>query len=153
MTDPQTGIFLVAWSITVSDPQQSIRFYEALGFKHCGGSVRTVERDSEMARMMGLQSAKTRVDYLARPDGRLELNSFEEPKSFSKGALKPANRTGANAMHFGCADANALAKRLVELGGKIIAGSDGRYAMADPDGVRIQFASAKPEMIKAVFGE
>jgi len=144
---------MVAWSITVSDSQRSIRFYEALGFRHCGHATQTVEPDNFMAKVLGLPKAKSRVDYMARSDTRLELMSFEDPKTFREGALKPANRTGPNAMHFGVGDADTLAKRLVELGGTIIASADGRYAIADPDGVRVQFSNAKPDALKQLFGE
>lgn len=153
MTNAQIELETISTSLTVSDMDRALRFYcEGLGYKKGAEQKHEFDPNSEAAKALDITSAITRVCFVSRPHSRLEIISYERPKTALKLVQKPPAQPGLNALHYRTPNVKALAARLVELGGTIVQSfGDERCIVADPDGMRIQFAAVPAEAIQAVF--
>src|SRR3974390_1626647 len=157
MSNNQTDYHVIALRFGVSDLDRSIRFYcEGLGFVVTGIREADVKANSEEAKFFGLPTAKFRGTMLSRPEIGLEMVQFLEPLSHVQTA-PPINQPGLSGFVINLEDVEGVAKRLVELGGKIT--FDGKtgggvfrsFVVTDPDGVRIQLVNAPLNVVKAAL--
>ena len=145
----------VAFSITVSDMERSRRFYsEGLGFKLSPPQTAEFAAGSEDAKDLNLPSgAKLSSCFAWRAHMRLEILCYTQPAPVA-GDVKAPNRTGMNQLHFATTDVKGLVDRLVSLGGTVVeAWGVQRAIVADPDGVRINFAAVPFAVVRGIFGE
>ena len=145
----------IAFSITVSDFDRSRRFYgEGLGFKLGPQQTTEFAAGSEDAKDMNLPGGvKLSSCFAWRAQMRLEILSYTQPAPVA-GDVKPPNQTGMNALHFATTDVKGLVDRLVSLGGTVVkAWGVQRAIVADPDGVRINFAAVPFAVVRGIFGE
>ena len=149
----------VATQISVADLDRSTRFYcDGLGFKEGPSSgMQVAEPGSEIAKMLGMPSARFQSRILLRSDGNLEMIQYYDPTP-QRDPTSAAPRVGATGMLFNCPDAPSAAARLVELGGTLTyGGKDGAtgqfhsYFVFDPDGIRIQLTSLPEEVMKQMM--
>ena len=157
MSNAQTDYHLIALRFAVSDLDRSIRFYcDGLGFAASGIRESEVKPNSEEAKFFGLPSARFRGTMLSRPEIGFEMVQFLEPLSKTQSA-PPVNQPGLSGFVVNLEDVEGVAKRLVELGGKIT--FDGKtgggvfrsFVVTDPDGVRIQLVNAPLNVVKAAL--
>jgi len=154
MTEAIDDIHAIGWILIVSDLGRSVTFYrDGLGFKE----GQTVQRGSEAAHNLQLESCKFKMCFLARPDFRLNLIEFAEPEAIGDGSRRPTQSLGPLQMAFSCADQDAVSARLVALGGTLVhsgmsaSGKSRLVTVADPDGFRIELNSASMADIRTMF--
>ena len=156
MTEITGEMHSIAWALIVSDLRRSSRFYcEGLGFRE----GQTVQRGDEAARTLELESCRFQMQFISRPDMRLNLIRFEEPEAIGDGVRKSALTLGPLLMSFTCPDPVGASERLVKLGGTLIhkgVSASGRFdiaTVADPDGFRVELNSAPFEQVLTMFGQ
>ncbi|MFP6563863.1 MAG: VOC family protein [Myxococcota bacterium] len=130
--------------VCVRDCAASLRFYcEGLGFREVGAlEVEGAPSDT----LLELEGVKLRAVYLERDGQRLELLDFRAPGSVGAGEPREMNRRGLTHLSFRVSDADAVALKLAELGGRILEATRTRAPdfdavalfVLDPDGTRIE---------------
>ena len=135
------------WShigLCVADLARSRRFYcEGLGFREAG--LLAVE-GPPVDTLLELEGVKLRAVYLERDGTRLELLNFDSPGFEGEASARPMNQRGLTHLSFRVEDADAVASRLQELGGRCLeatrTGNPEFHAIAlfvlDPDGTRLE---------------
>ena len=157
MTDLLDDLRVGLWNFCVADLEQSTRFYrDGLGFVEGQTMSATIEVGSEMARGWNLaEGGKVSSRFLSRPDIKLSLMQFEEPKPVGDRHRKPINQLGLRSLTFICSNPKAIAARLEELGGKIVHDDQrGRFdalLVTDPDGVLLQLEAIPDGVLEAAF--
>jgi catechol 2,3-dioxygenase-like lactoylglutathione lyase family enzyme len=133
------------FGICVSDLGRSLRFYcDGLGFER----AESHEIGSEFAQLMDLPDVAVTSQFIRRGTSAIELLAFQEPEPFGDQERRPVNQLGLTHLSFRVSDVEAVAARLVELGGTRVASSkttidfggtplDFVYC-TDPDGVRVE---------------
>ena len=137
--------------LCVSDLARSVRFYsEGLGFRE---ALRLSFSGEPSATLLELDEVRFTAVYLRRDGLLLELLHYDAPTAIGEVAPRAMNARGLTHLSMRVASADAVAARLVELGGCVlghtrIANPDlGASAMfvLDPDGTRIElFESERP---------
>ena len=135
------------WShigLCVADLDRSHRFYcEGLGFREMGHlDVQGAPVDT----LLELEGVELRAVYLERDGTRLELLHFDSPGCEGEATPRPMNQRGLTHLSFRVEDANAVASRLQELGGRCLestrTGNPDFHAIAlfvvDPAGTRLE---------------
>jgi glyoxylase I family protein len=133
------------FGICVSDLAVSLRFYcEALGF----AKAESHDIGTEFARLMDFEDVAVTSQFIRKGTTAIELLSFAEPAPFGDGQRRPVNQLGLTHLSFRVSDVEAVAARVVELGGTRVESSRTTIDFAgtplefvyctDPDGVRIE---------------
>jgi lactoylglutathione lyase len=133
------------FGICVSDLDRSLRFYcDALGFE----KAENHEIGTEFARLMDLPDVAVTSQFIRRGTTAIELLAFHEPAPFGDGQRRPVNQLGLTHLSFRVTDVEAVAAKVVALGGTRVDTSrttidfDGTplefVYCTDPDGVRIE---------------
>ncbi|HEY6474901.1 MAG TPA: VOC family protein [Acidimicrobiales bacterium] len=133
------------FGICVSDLERSLAFYSgALGFE----KAESHEIGSEFAALMDLPDVAVTSQFIRRGPTAIELLAFSEPSPFGDTTRRAVNQLGLTHLSFRVADVEAVAARVVELGGAIVESSRttidfGGTALqfvycTDPDGVRVE---------------
>ena len=135
------------WShlgLCVADLDRSRRFYvEGLGFDE----VSTLEvRGLAVDTLLELEDTQLRAVYLERDGARLELLGFASPGVRGKGTERAMNQLGLTHLSFRVENADAVASRLQQLGGRRLdatrTSNEEFQAIAlfvlDPDGTRLE---------------
>jgi lactoylglutathione lyase len=133
------------FGICVSDLDRSLRFYcEALGFEKAESHA----IGSEFAQLMEFSDVSVTSQFIRRGTTAIELLAFSEPAPFGDGQRRAVNQLGLTHLSFRVADVEAVAARVVELGGAVVDSSRttidfGGTALefvycTDPDGVRVE---------------
>lgn len=132
--------------ICVSDLERSVAFYcDGLGFERAEAH----EVGAEFGALMELDGLRLRSQFLRGPGGvALELLAFASPAPTGDGRRRPLNALGLTHLSVRVDDVDAVAARLVALGGAVVDGTrttiptGGRpldfVYLTDPDGVRIE---------------
>lgn len=131
--------------ICVRDLERSVRFYaEGLGFE----PAESHRVGPEFAALMGVEGLDLRSQFLRGHGLAIELLGFESPPATGDGRPRPLNRTGLTHLSVRVDDVDAVAARLVALGGAVLDGTRTRLATGgrpldflyctDPDGVRVE---------------
>ena len=156
MTDLLDDLRMAVWTICVADLEEATRFYcEGLGFTEGQSITNTIEAGSDMAKGFDIPSGKTRGRFVSRPDAHLYLLQFEEPRPVGGRGRKPTNQIGPRSIIFTCSSPKAIAKRLEDLGGKIVHEAQGgpfeAVLVTDPDGSSIQLENLPFAAFEAAF--
>jgi catechol 2,3-dioxygenase-like lactoylglutathione lyase family enzyme len=133
------------FGICVSELDRSLRFYcEGLGFERAESHA----IGSEFAALMDLPEVSVTSQFIRKGTTAIELLAFQQPPSFGDATRRPVNQLGLTHFSFRVGDVNAVADRLVELGGTIVESSRTSIDFGgtrllfvyctDPDGVRIE---------------
>jgi lactoylglutathione lyase len=133
------------FGICVSDLERSLRFYcEALGFE----TAESHQIGSEFARLMDLPDVAVTSQFIRREGTAIELLAFSEPAPFGDGERRAVNQLGLTHLSFRVAEVEAVAAKVVELGGAVVESSRTTVEFGgtplefvyctDPDGVRIE---------------
>ncbi len=133
------------FGICVSDLERSLRFYcGALGFE----KAESHQIGSEFARLMDLPDVAVTSQFIRREGTAIELLAFTEPAPFGDGARRAVNQLGLTHLSFRVADVEAVASKVVELGGAVVESSRTTIDFGgtplefvyctDPDGVRVE---------------
>jgi lactoylglutathione lyase len=133
------------FGICVSDLERSLRFYcEALGFER----AESHQIGSEFARLMDLPDVAVTSQFIRREGTAIELLAFSEPAPFGDGERRAVNQLGLTHLSFRVAEVEAVAAKVVELGGAVVESSRTTVEFGgtplefvyctDPDGVRIE---------------
>ena len=133
------------FGICVSDLDRSLRFYcDALGFR----AAESHEIGSEFAQLMDLEEVKVTSQFIRKGTTAIELLAFSEPAPFGDTERRAVNRLGLTHLSFRVTDVEAVAAKVVELGGTRVASSRTTIEFGDtplefvyctdPDGVRIE---------------
>jgi catechol 2,3-dioxygenase-like lactoylglutathione lyase family enzyme len=137
--------------LCVSDLARSRRFYcEGLGFAE---ALRLEFAGEPSATLLGLPGVRFVALYLRRDGLLLELLHYDAPGAIGDVAARPMNARGLTHLSMRVASADAVAARLVELGGRVLGqtrianpdlGASAVFVL-DPDGTRIElFESTRP---------
>ena len=132
--------------ICVDDAEASMRFYcDALGFE----PAEAFTVGAEFGQLMEIDDVGLRSQFLTRDGVRIELLYFDSPGHEGGPARRPINKLGLTHLSFRVDDVDAVAAKIEELGGTVVAetrttfdnpaGSplDFLYC-TDPNGVRIE---------------
>jgi catechol 2,3-dioxygenase-like lactoylglutathione lyase family enzyme len=105
--------------INVSDLEQAIEFFEALGLER--GNEASVE-GQEVDRIVGLAGVRTDLTFMRTPDGhsQLELVQFNSPDTPPGDPQAPANTPGISHLCFAVDDLRATLARLEGRGGELV---------------------------------
>jgi catechol 2,3-dioxygenase-like lactoylglutathione lyase family enzyme len=105
--------------INVSDLDQAIEFFQALGLER--GDEASVE-GREVDRIVGLAGVRTDLTFMRTPDGhsQLELVKFNSPESPSGNPQAPAHTPGLRHLCFAVDDLDAVLPRLQAKGGEMV---------------------------------
>jgi lactoylglutathione lyase len=133
------------FGICVSDLERSLRFYcEALGFE----KAESHQIGSEFAGLMDLPDVAVTSQFIRRGTVAIELLAFSEPAPFGDGLRRAVNQLGLTHLSFRVADVEAVAAKVVELGGALVESSRTTIDFGgtplefvyctDPDGVRVE---------------
>lgn len=140
-----TGPAFSHFGICVSDLERSLAFYcGALGFE----KAETTEVGSDFAGLMELPDVALTSQFIRRGPTAIELLAFHEPDPFGDRTRRAVNQFGLTHLSFRVDDVEAVAARIVELGGSIVGSSRTTIDFAgtalefvyctDPDGVRVE---------------
>src|SRR5262245_46206530 len=137
--------------LCVSDLARSLRFYcEGLGFQEAS---RLAFQGDPSATLLDLPDVDLTAVFVRRDGLVLELIHYTAPDTIAERAPRAMNALGLTHLSMRVADADGVAARLVDLGGRVlehtrIANPDlGASAVfvLDPDGIRIElFESERP---------
>jgi glyoxylase I family protein len=129
--------------ICVSDLARATRFYcDGLGFS----LAESHEVGTPFARLIGIEGElDLRSQFIEQGGVRLELLGFATPAATGSGELRPMPRCGLTHLSVNVDDIDAVAGRLVDLGGTVLPetrttlgpGVEFLYC-TDPDGTRIE---------------
>jgi lactoylglutathione lyase len=133
------------FGICVSDLERSLRFYcDALGFEQA--ESHTI--GSEFAALMDLPDVSVTSQFIRKGTTAIELLAFSEPTPYGDGERRAVNQLGLTHLSFRVDDLNAVAAKVVELGGAIVESSRTTIDFGgtplefvyctDPDGVRVE---------------
>ncbi len=133
------------FGICVSDLDRSLRFYcDGLGFEKAESHA----IGAEFAALMDLPDVSVTSQFIRKGTTAIELLAFSEPAPFGDGARRPVNQLGLTHLSFRVDDVNAVAAKVVELGGAIVESSRTTIDFGgtplefvyctDPDGVRVE---------------
>jgi catechol 2,3-dioxygenase-like lactoylglutathione lyase family enzyme len=133
------------FGICVSDLDTSLRFYcDALGFEKAESHV----IGSEFAQLMDLPDVSVTSQFIRKGTVAIELLAFSEPTPFGDKVRRAVNHLGLTHLSFRVADVEAVAAKVVELGGTVVASSRTTIDFGgtplefvyctDPDGVRVE---------------
>jgi glyoxylase I family protein len=132
--------------ICVSDLERSVAFYtEGLGFERA--ESHTI--GPEFGRLMEVDGVELRSQFLRRDGASIELLHFESPGSTGDDTRRAMNELGHTQLCVRVTAVDAVAKRLVGLGGAVHRGTRTTFGepgpgaldfvyCTDPDGVRIE---------------
>jgi catechol 2,3-dioxygenase-like lactoylglutathione lyase family enzyme len=133
------------FGICVSDLERSLRFYcEALGFEQ----AESHEIGTDFARLMEFPDVAVTSQFIRKGTTAIELLAFSEPAPFGDGVRRAVNQLGLTHLSFRVADVDAVAAKVVELGGSVVDVSRTTIDFGgvplefvyctDPDGVRVE---------------
>jgi catechol 2,3-dioxygenase-like lactoylglutathione lyase family enzyme len=133
------------FGICVSNLEESLRFYcDALGFEKA--EIHVI--GSEFAPLMDLPDVTVTSQFIRKGSTAIELLAFSEPAPFGDKERRAVNQLGLTHLSFRVADVEAVAAKVVELGGTRVATSRTTIDFGgtplefvyctDPDGVRIE---------------
>jgi catechol 2,3-dioxygenase-like lactoylglutathione lyase family enzyme len=133
------------FGICVSDLDRSLRFYcDALGFD----KAEQHDIGAEFAQLMDLSEVAVTSQFIRKGATAIELLSFRQPEPFGDGERRAVNQLGLTHLSFRVADVEAVAARIVALGGSRVDSSRTTIDFGgtplefvyctDPDGVRIE---------------
>jgi catechol 2,3-dioxygenase-like lactoylglutathione lyase family enzyme len=133
------------FGICVSDLDRSLRFYcEALGFE----KAESHQIGSEFARLMEFDDVAVTSQFIRKGSTGIELLAFAEPAPFGDGVRRAVNQLGLTHLSFRVDDVEAVAAKVVELGGSVVESSRTTIDFGgvplefvyctDPDGVRVE---------------
>jgi catechol 2,3-dioxygenase-like lactoylglutathione lyase family enzyme len=133
------------FGICVSDLDRSLRFYcDALGFE----KAEQHDIGAEFAQLMDLSEVAVTSQFIRKGATAIELLSFRQPEPFGDGERRAVNQLGLTHLSFRVADVEAVAARIVALGGSRVDSSRTTIDFGgtplefvyctDPDGVRIE---------------
>jgi catechol 2,3-dioxygenase-like lactoylglutathione lyase family enzyme len=133
------------FGICVSDLDTSLRFYcDALGFEKAESHV----IGSEFAQLMDLPDVSVTSQFIRKGTVAIELLAFSEPTPFGDKVRRAVNQLGLTHLSFRVADVEAVAAKVAELGGAVVAtsrttidfgGTPLKFVYCtDPDGVRVE---------------
>lgn len=134
--------------LCVSDLEQSKRFYcEGLGFRRRSG----VEVSGEPSdTLLGLEDCELEAVYLERDGFCLELLHYRAPGAAGDGTPVAMNARGFTHLSFRVEDADATARSLARLGGRVLEHSRIEIPhvpatavfVVDPDGARLELTQS-----------
>jgi lactoylglutathione lyase len=133
------------FGICVSDLERSVRFYcEALGFEKAESHA----IGSEFAQLMDFPDVTVTSQFLRKGMAAMELLAFSDPAPFGDRERRAVNQLGLTHLSFRVGDVEAVAAKVVELGGAIVESSRTTLDFGgtplqfiyctDPDGVRVE---------------
>jgi lactoylglutathione lyase len=133
------------FGICVSDLERSLRFYcGALGFEKAESHA----IGTEFARLMDLSDVEVTSQFIRRDHTAIELLAFRRPSPFGDQERRAVNQLGLTHLSFRVSDVEAVAARVVELGGAVVESSRTTIDFGgtplqfvyctDPDGVRVE---------------
>jgi catechol 2,3-dioxygenase-like lactoylglutathione lyase family enzyme len=133
------------FGICVHDLDRSLRFYcDALGFEKAESHA----IGSEFANLMDLPQVAVTSQFIRKGTTAIELLAFTEPAPFGDGERRAVNQLGLTHLSFRVDDINAVAAKVVALGGSIVESSRTTIDFGgpplefvyctDPDGVRVE---------------
>ncbi|HEY2214283.1 MAG TPA: VOC family protein [Acidimicrobiales bacterium] len=133
------------FGICVTDLERSLRFYcEALGFE----KAESHEIGTDFARLMEFPDVDVTSQFIRKGSTAIELLAFREPTPFGDGVRRAVNQLGLTHLSFRVADVDAVAAKVVELGGTVVDVSRTTIDFGgvplefvyctDPDGVRVE---------------
>jgi catechol 2,3-dioxygenase-like lactoylglutathione lyase family enzyme len=133
------------FGICVSDLERSLHFYcDGLGFEKAESHA----IGSEFAALMDLPDVSVTSQFIRREQTAIELLAFSEPAPVGSRERRPVQQLGLTHLSFRVRDTEAVAARLVELGGTVVdssrteidfGGTPLRFVYCtDPDGVRVE---------------
>jgi catechol 2,3-dioxygenase-like lactoylglutathione lyase family enzyme len=133
------------FGICVSDLDRSLRFYtEAFGFEKAESHV----IGQEFARLMDFPDVVLTSQFIRKGATAIELLAFTEPSPFGDRERRAVNQLGLTHLSFQVSDLEAVAAKVVELGGAIVETSRTTIDLGetplrfvyctDPDGVRVE---------------
>jgi lactoylglutathione lyase len=133
------------FGICVSDLERSLLFYcEALGFE----KAESHQIGTEFARLMEFDDVSVTSQFIRKGTTAIELLSFADPAPFGDGVRRAVNQLGLTHLSFRVADVEAVAAKVVELGGSVVEASRTTIDFGgvplefvyctDPDGVRVE---------------
>jgi catechol 2,3-dioxygenase-like lactoylglutathione lyase family enzyme len=133
------------FGICVRDLERSLRFYcEALGFEKAESHA----IGSEFAKLMELPDVAVTSQFIRKGTTAIELLAFTEPAPFGDGERRAVHQLGLTHLSFRVDDVNAVAAKVVALGGSIVESSRTTIDFGgtplefvyctDPDGVRVE---------------
>lgn len=131
--------------VCVSDLGASLRFYcEALGFER----AERHEIGQDFAALMELDRVALTSQFVRRGPTAIELLAFAEPRPEGTAHRRPVHRLGLTHLSFRVRDVAAVARRIAEFGGAVVAPTMTSIELGpatlefvyctDPDGVRIE---------------
>jgi catechol 2,3-dioxygenase-like lactoylglutathione lyase family enzyme len=131
--------------ICVSDLERSLRFYcGALGFEQAESHA----IGTEFAALMDLPDVAVTSQFIRREGTAIELLAFSEPEPFGPTGRRAVHQLGLTHLSFRVADVEAVAARVVALGGTRVGTSRTSIPFGDtslefvyctdPDGVRVE---------------
>ena len=134
--------------LCVSDLARSLRFYcEGLGFQEAS---RLAFQGGPSATLLELPDVDLEAVFLRRDGLVLELIRYAQPTATGDRAPRAMNRLGLSHLSMRVAGADAVAARLVELGGRVLEqtrienpelGASAVFVL-DPDGTRIELVDS-----------
>ena len=133
------------FGICVSDLERSLRFYcDALGFE----KAESHQIGAEFAALMDFDDVSVTSQFIRKGHTAIELLSFSEPAPFGDKQRRAVNQLGLTHLSLRVRDVEAVAAKMVELGGSRVASSRTTIDFGgtplefvyctDPDGVRIE---------------
>ncbi len=133
------------FGICVSDLDRSLRFYcEALGFER----AESHQIGPEFAALMDLPDVSVTSQFIRKGTTAIELLAFHQPAPFGERERRAVNQLGLTHLSFRVDDVNAVAAKVVELGGAVVESSRTTIDFGgtplefvyctDPDGVRVE---------------
>lgn len=135
--------------LCVSDLARSLRFYrEGLGFEE-RSRLEVAGEPSDT--LLELEGTKLEAVYLLRDRFCLELLHYRAPTAQGDGEPRAMNRTGLTHLSFRVTDADATARHLAALGGRVLARTRihnpdlaaTALFVLDPDGTRIELVESE----------
>jgi catechol 2,3-dioxygenase-like lactoylglutathione lyase family enzyme len=133
--------------LCVSNLERSLHFYrEALGFKEDSSRPRLTMQGGPAAALLEVPDVALEAVYLERDGTCLELLAFPHPGTHGEAAPRPMNRLGLTHLSFEVDDLDAVARRVLDAGGRIHEPSRIPVALfvLDPDGTRIELVLRPP---------
>jgi catechol 2,3-dioxygenase-like lactoylglutathione lyase family enzyme len=122
------------FGISVTDVDRSLRFYcGAFGFEP-GANF---DVGPEFGGLMELDAPKLRSQYIVRDGLSIELLGFASPRPVPRDGRREMNRVGLTHLSFRVDDVDAVAAKVVELGGEVHPHT--RTTMGDPDAGGLDF--------------
>jgi catechol 2,3-dioxygenase-like lactoylglutathione lyase family enzyme len=133
------------FGICVSDLDRSLRFYcEALGFEQAESHA----IGNEFASLMEFEDVEMTSQFIRKGTAAIELLAFSRPAPFGDRERRAVNQLGLTHLSFRVDDLEAVAAKVVELGGAIVERSRTTLDFGgppllfvyctDPDGVRVE---------------